>query len=281
MVMMNELGEFVDEWDANVDEIRQANNARVAALKRRQRVEGDGGKPPARGAEGAGVQGLDDGRGGAARPARTADDLDEPRQRERERPEGRRREDHAERHDDDAGDLDAAEAGRRPSGAPGREHGELLGIEPGVGGSEADAGLQGGLGEEAAGEDGGGPLPSEAWDEDGIRRGLPMRQVQGRDEAEPENNPDAQGHQGPGRGSSTGTAALLVAYLFDQIEMLQNVDRSDAADVDAACSIAKAVNDTAGNIIDLANASTKAAMLRSNISGCLEVPSFFLEERSI
>lgn|GEM_PF-2240595 len=31
MTIMNECGEFVDEWDANPDEIREANNRRNAA----------------------------------------------------------------------------------------------------------------------------------------------------------------------------------------------------------------------------------------------------------
>ena len=47
--------------------------------------------------------------------------------------------------------------------------------------------------------------------------------------------------------------------------------------MDVECSITKAVNDTAKNIINLANACTHASMLRSNATGSVEVPAFFLE----
>ena len=38
------------------------------------------------------------------------------------------------------------------------------------------------------------------------------------------------------------------------------------------------MNDTAKNLIALAEASTKAAMLRSNVTGRMDVPAFFLQE---
>jgi len=47
--------------------------------------------------------------------------------------------------------------------------------------------------------------------------------------------------------------------------------------VSVECDITKAVNDTAKNIINLANACTHAAMLRSGNTGALDVPAFFLE----
>lgn len=45
----------------------------------------------------------------------------------------------------------------------------------------------------------------------------------------------------------------------------------------AECLLTKAVNDTAKNIVAMANACTNAAMLRSNMTGSVEVPGFFLE----
>ena len=55
------------------------------------------------------------------------------------------------------------------------------------------------------------------------------------------------------------------------------MDVADPEAVDAECAVTKAVNDTAGNLIKLAEASTKAAMLRSSVTGQIDVPSFFLE----
>lgn len=75
-----------------------------------------------------------------------------------------------------------------------------------------------------------------------------------------------------------GTAMILAGYLFARLDALSKVDVSDAGKVDAECQITKAVNDTAKNIIDLANASTRAAMLQSNVTGRIDLPRFFLEE---
>ena len=73
-------------------------------------------------------------------------------------------------------------------------------------------------------------------------------------------------------------AVRLLGYLYGQLEMLADVDRSDEGAVDAACKVSKAVNDTAGNIVKIAEASMRAAMLRSNVTGSVDVPPFFLGE---
>lgn len=76
-------------------------------------------------------------------------------------------------------------------------------------------------------------------------------------------------------------AARLLGYLYGQLEMLADVDRSDEGAVDAACKVSKAVNDTAGNIVKIAEASMRAAMLRSNVTGSVDIPSFFLGEGGV
>jgi len=65
--------------------------------------------------------------------------------------------------------------------------------------------------------------------------------------------------------------------LFARLDALASLDRSDDRAVEAECSITKEVNNTAKNIINLANACTHAAMLRSGKTGTLDVPAFFLE----
>ena len=73
-------------------------------------------------------------------------------------------------------------------------------------------------------------------------------------------------------------AALLARHLFDRLDALREVDRSDERAVQVECVITKAVNDTAKNIVNLANACTNAAMLSSNVTGRMDVPAFFLED---
>ena len=73
------------------------------------------------------------------------------------------------------------------------------------------------------------------------------------------------------------SAKALMGYLFDQLDMLAAVDMDDAGAVETACKVAKAVNDTAKNVIDLSEVSMKAAMLNSSAIGRIEVPAFFLE----
>ena len=72
-------------------------------------------------------------------------------------------------------------------------------------------------------------------------------------------------------------ATVLASHLFGRLDALAAVDRSDDRAVEVECNITKAVNDTAKNIINLANACTHAAMLNSGQTGSVDVPAFFLE----
>ena len=121
----------------------------------------------------------------------------------------------------------------------------------------------------------GAPAPR---DEDGLRGRVPLREVQERLEAVPAAAGGAEAAARHGARPGRADAELQAGYLFGMLSSLDAVDRSDDAAVDAACAVAKAVNDTAGNVIKLADLSMKAAMLRSSATGRVDVPAFFQDE---
>ena len=189
-------------------------------------------------------------------------------------------------HEQAAGDVHGR--GRQ---APHDERGEARrggedrrGPEDGVvevgAGMRVEEGRREGLeGQDARGDEG-GPEPQAPRDGDGVQVGLPVREV-------PEREPRAdRGLQGSRDAALDGRepvhrrrdAAYLADILFERLEGLLAVDTADTELVAAECMLTKAVNDTAGNVIALADSATKAAMLRSNLTGSIDVPPFYLTE---
>ena len=172
--------------------------------------------------------------------------------------------------------MASSPATKHEAGASGRRHDEQRSIEPGMEANRhgrADAGAL--LREGAAGNE--RPERPEARDEGGLHDRMPLPKMSERDEDAEGGDGNAQDASGPGHRPERNDASLLADYLFGRLFALANVDVSDAEAVNVECAITKAVNDTAKNLIDLADASTRAAMLRSNVTGRTEVPTFFLE----
>lgn len=107
---------------------------------------------------------------------------------------------------------------------------------------------------------------------------MPLREVQERSQAGHGTGQAEEHPEGAGREPVHGGAAVLADYLFGRLAALDALDTSDSEAVAAECEVTRAVNDTAKNLIALAEASTKAAMLRSNVTGRMDVPAFFLQE---
>lgn len=232
--------------------------------------------------EGAGTEGLDDrGRSGV----RSARGADEPRRTARQEVlrdsvEGWPMEGQAGPFDGqpgppDGGDVDAAAAPGDEAGAQGRRPAEQLVVEPGLGADPHGSRDSGSLLQEDLLGDAGGPGRPEARDEVRLHGGLQVREVHEGGQDREVCGSDPQAAEGDG-GKPPGDASALAGYLFARLDALAAVDPSDAAAVDVECAITKAVNDTAKNIINLANACTNAAMLRSNLTGSVDVPGFFL-----
>lgn len=282
MTRMNEMKEFVDEWDANVDEIRQANNIRIAERKRKN--DWEKGRAAAGVKKGSGHEGVDDRGRQGIRDGRRAIEQGEqagkeslhdgdPRRQERKN----KQQGNDEHSSDDGADVAPSPTAEHEAGSPGRERNEQCGIEPSMETDRHAQADEGPLPQEGA-IGNGGPERPEARNEGGLHDRVPVPKMPERDESPEGGYRNAQDAPNSGHRPERNDASLLADYLFGRLFALANVDVSDIEAVNAECAITKAVNDTAKNLIDLADASTKAAMLRSNVTGRTEVPAFFLGE---
>ena len=75
--------------------------------------------------------------------------------------------------------------------------------------------------------------------------------------------------------SDNNNIVALLGYLYDQLDVLANIDYSDDAKVDAACRVNKAVNDTSRSILSVADLSIRAMMSSPTLGRRALLSEFF------